>query len=71
MVRQNGDSAGAVEFWSFSPIGWSFPIGHANYVGRMMPSFFILASRVVGFNPKISAAPPLPRMRQFVACSTL
>ena len=55
----------------FSSSRLEFSIRPANYVGRMMPSFFILASRVVGFNPKISAAPPLPRMRQFVASSTL
>ena len=42
-----------------------------SYLGRTIPSFFILASRVVGLTPRISAAPRFPRMRQPVACSTL
>ena len=38
--------------------------------GRLIPSFFIFDSRVVRFIPRISAAPPLPAMRQAVFTRT-
>ena len=42
-----------------------------HYQGRRMPSFFNLDSSVVGLRPNVSAAPPLPRIRQPLAWSTL
>src|SRR5262245_11125689 len=39
-------------------------------IGRLMPSFAIRVSRVVGFTPSRSAAPSAPRTRQFDASST-
>src|SRR5271167_817289 len=38
---------------------------------RVMPSLTIMDSKVVGFRPRISAAPPFPRIRQPVMSSTL
>jgi hypothetical protein len=40
------------------------------YPERSSANFFMRASSVVGFNPKISAAPPFPRMRHLVRLST-
>ncbi len=44
--------------------------GKLAYFGRSIPSFFILDSNVVGFSPRISAAPPEPRTCQSVCSST-
>lgn len=41
-----------------------------DWVGRLIPSFAIRASRVVGLMSNRSAAPPLPRIRQPVFSST-
>lgn len=35
-------------------------------IGRVTPSLAIRVSNVVGLSPRRSAAPPTPRMRQFV-----
>src|SRR6516162_6793061 len=60
---KSGDSAGPI-FRARHEIS-------GNYARRETPSFFMRDSSVDGFMPRISAAPPRPRMRPPVDLNTL